>query len=236
MEIALRHRPILEGVAEDAPEIVHRRFVGVDGERFAVAQVAETTAVVEAHDVVGVSVGEEHRVDVADLLPQDLEPELGRRVDDEADGIGLHVDRGPGAVVFRIGEEGLRVVHADHRHALRCAAAEEKERERHVARSIGANGTAGNAAGEGGQQQMDKDHHRRVESRATETELEARRLPLNEPRRVSQRETGSIRVDLRCVFFRSSAVRLHLGRSPPKLRRRRCSPRSASRISPSSPI
>ena len=76
-EITLRPRSVVEGVAEHALQIVHRCFVRIDRQRLAASQVAETAAVVQAHDMIGMGVGEQHRVEPADLLPQYLEAESG---------------------------------------------------------------------------------------------------------------------------------------------------------------
>ena len=75
--------------------------------------------------------GDEHGIDLLDFFAQALEAELRRRIHNHAGRRRLNVDGRAGAVVFRIGQEGLRVINANHRHALRGAGAEESEGEGH---------------------------------------------------------------------------------------------------------
>ena len=70
--------------------------VRVDGQRRA-AQDIEASHFVEAHDVVGVRVGEEDRVDASDAVPQGLRAQVRRRVHEHAGAVvALEVDRRPG--------------------------------------------------------------------------------------------------------------------------------------------
>ena len=50
----------------------HRLLVGINRQR-AVPQIAETPAIVQAHDMVGVRVGENDGVEPADVFPQALD-------------------------------------------------------------------------------------------------------------------------------------------------------------------
>ena len=60
-----------------------RPLVGPHVERAALERV-EPADVVEAHDVVGVAVGEDDRVDAVDAVGDALEAQLGRGVDEDA--------------------------------------------------------------------------------------------------------------------------------------------------------
>ena len=91
-KVALRPRPVVEGVAEHAPQVVHGCLVGIDGQRLAAAQVAEAAAVVQTHDMIGVGVGEQHRVQPLDLLAQHLEAELGGGINHQLGLLGRHID------------------------------------------------------------------------------------------------------------------------------------------------
>jgi len=96
-------------------------------QRPAAAQIAEAPAVVQSHDVVGMRVREDDRVQPPDIFAQHLEAKFRRRVHDQFDLFRGHVDGGAGAVVFRVGQKFRRVLLADDRHALRSARAEEDE-------------------------------------------------------------------------------------------------------------
>ncbi len=75
--------------------------VGVDGEVAGVAK-AERAEVVEAHDVVGVAVGVEDGVDVADAFAEGLRVEVGAGVDEDDVAVVRETDGGAGAAVTRV--------------------------------------------------------------------------------------------------------------------------------------
>ncbi len=90
-----------EGVVEDALDGGGGVVVGVDGE-VAFGVEAEGAEVVEAHDVVGVAVGVEDGVDVADVLADGLGVEVGAGVDEDGVVVVGEADGGPGAAVARV--------------------------------------------------------------------------------------------------------------------------------------
>ena len=118
----------VEDVAEGAPQVVgrraHRRRRGIAP----LLQHVEAAHFVQAHDVIGVAVREEDRVDARDAVRQRLLPQVGRGVDqDRRAVVDVDVDRRPQPRVARIGRPAHRARAADHRHAVRRAGAEERD-------------------------------------------------------------------------------------------------------------
>ena len=111
----------MEGISEHPLQILHRRLARIDRQRLAAAQIAKAPAVVQAHDMIGMGVREQHRVQPANLLAQHLDAEFRRRVDDHLGLLRRHIDRWPRAVVLRVGQKRGRIFHANDRHALRSA-------------------------------------------------------------------------------------------------------------------
>jgi hypothetical protein len=105
----------LERVAEG------RANLPFDG-RFAIQRnrpiepVAKDPQIVEAEDMVGVAVREDGRVDHGRPLAQQLDPELGGRVDQEIAVRRVDQHAGARAVVFRIGRRADGTTAADDRH------------------------------------------------------------------------------------------------------------------------
>jgi len=137
LEVTARDGLAGEGVLEDPLKVGHGLGRGVDGQ-WGVAQIAEAPAIVQAHDMVGVAVSEEDRVERADVLAEDLHPELGRGVHDQLDAGGGDVERGAGAMVFRVGQERGRIRLADDGHTLRGAGSQEDRQHRHGSACCGA--------------------------------------------------------------------------------------------------
>ena len=76
------------------PHALDRRRVTVDRHR-AAAERVEPAHFVETHDVVGVGVRQQDRVDATHVVSQRLRPQVGRRVDQHAEPVvALDVDRG----------------------------------------------------------------------------------------------------------------------------------------------
>jgi hypothetical protein len=78
-----------------------------------------------SHDVIRVGMREDDGVNQVDLLAKTLDAQLRRGIDEEFDLAGFNIDRGAGAVVFWIGEEGFWIFPTDDRHAGGSAAAQE---------------------------------------------------------------------------------------------------------------
>ena len=118
----------VEGEVEDTPEVVHGGVGGVDGEGFVRAE-GEAAEFVEAHDVVGVGVGDEGGVEVADTGAEALLAEVRAGVDEP---LGVAVIDEEGAaepLVARVGGEADWAIAGDHGDASGGAGAEERERE-----------------------------------------------------------------------------------------------------------
>src|SRR3954465_3508484 len=122
-------RPVVKSVREHAAKVVHRWLVRIDGQRLATSQIAKPAAIVQAHDVVGMRMGEDNRIQPANVLPQHLEPKLRGGVHDEARLRAFDVDGRAGAMVFQVGQEFGRVFLAYDGHALGRARAEKNETE-----------------------------------------------------------------------------------------------------------
>jgi hypothetical protein len=114
----------------------------------------EHPQVVEAVDVVGVGVGEEHGIDAADVVNERLLAEVGRGVDEErAATAGIeHFDQHAGAqpAVARVGRGADGAVAGDARHAGRGAGAEERDAQAHAPGSAAAVAAPGAAVDAGG--------------------------------------------------------------------------------------
>src|SRR5690606_22782876 len=109
MEVAPGNWAAIEGVDEDALEVLESFGGGVDGKR-TFAEIAKAAAIVEAHDVIGMGVGDDDGIEPADVLAEALEAEFRGGIDDELDLGSLDIDGGAKAMVFGVGEEGLRVI------------------------------------------------------------------------------------------------------------------------------
>ena len=90
-----------EGVFEDAFEVCGGFVVGVDG-KVAFGVKAEGAEVVEAHNVVGVTVGVEDGVDATDVFADGLGVEVRACVDEDGVAVVGEADGGPGAAVARV--------------------------------------------------------------------------------------------------------------------------------------
>ena len=92
----------------------------------ALLQRIEPADFVEAEDVIGVAVREDHRVHAPKTEPQRLRAQVRPRVhQDGLPVVGFDVDGRAGARVARIWRRAGRAVAADHRHAVRRAGAQE---------------------------------------------------------------------------------------------------------------
>lgn len=82
-EVASGPRAGMESVGEHALEVSHGFRTGVDGEGSPSAKIAKPSAVIQAHDVVGVSMREDDRVQPANIFAKHLQAKLGRRIDND---------------------------------------------------------------------------------------------------------------------------------------------------------
>ena len=125
-EIAFRNCPPVKRIDENTPKRRHRFRVRIN-RQCAFAQIAKPAAIVQTHDVIGVGMGENHRIEPADVFAEHLDAKFRRRVHDEFDLVRGDVNGRPGAMVLGIGQEFRRIFLADEGHALRRAAAEKNE-------------------------------------------------------------------------------------------------------------
>ena len=116
----------IEDVAEAALDGGHGVGRGVDGNLALLAEV-EGTHVVEAHDVVGMRVSEDHRVEAVDTGAQRLRAEIGRGVDQDVVAVVADQNRRPQAIVARIGGGADVAMAADGGHADTGARAEHRD-------------------------------------------------------------------------------------------------------------
>lgn len=124
-----------EGVLEDALEAACGGVVGVDG-HVAFDAEAEGAQVVEAEDVIGVTVGVEYGVDVTDVFADGLRVEVGAGVDEDGVVVVVEADGGAGSAIARVsvwrdGGSADGAVAAEGRHPHGGAGAEEGEGRLH---------------------------------------------------------------------------------------------------------
>ena len=123
-QVVLPGLGIVEHEAEGFLESLHRGLGGKDG-HLSVLHLAEAPHVVEAHDVVGVSVGEERRIHAGDLLSEALDPKIGCRVDDEVTLGSPDQKRSASAVVAGIRGSADSAVAADDWNTLGGSSSEK---------------------------------------------------------------------------------------------------------------
>ena len=117
-----------ERVPEDAPEFVDRVAIAVDGERPAAPQGDEAPQLVEAEDVVRMTVGVDDRVDARQPLRQRLAAQVWRRVHQHLRPIVVgDDDGGTESLVFGRRRLADGTAAANHRNSLRRARAEKRD-------------------------------------------------------------------------------------------------------------
>src|SRR5438876_10400644 len=122
----------MKGVSKDSLQIIHGWFVGINRQGLAFAQIAKPAAITETHDMIGMGMGEEHRIEPADVFAQHLDAKFRGGIDYKFSVLGGHVNGWPSAMVFRIGKKFRWIIFADDGNALRSAGTEKGERKRHV--------------------------------------------------------------------------------------------------------
>src|SRR5437879_4121610 len=111
----------MKGVGENPPQILHRGLVSIHRQPLVTAQVAKAPAIIQAHDMVSMRMSEKHGVQPADVFAQHLNAKFRRCIYHDFSFAAFYVNRGPGAMVFWIGEKLWRIFLADDRHALRSS-------------------------------------------------------------------------------------------------------------------
>ena len=81
--------------------------------------------------MIRVGVGENDRIEPANLLAQALEAKFRRRVHHQLHRVRRHIDRRPRAMIFGISQKLRRIFLANDGHALRGSGPEKNERDRH---------------------------------------------------------------------------------------------------------
>ncbi len=113
-------RPLLgagpKRVAENAPDRVFGVLLAIDRHRPA-GPARKLAGIIEPEQVVGMGVRERDRMDPPDPLAQELNPHLGRRVDEQVTRRKRQQHAGPRPLVARIGRRADRAVAADHGNA-----------------------------------------------------------------------------------------------------------------------
>ena len=83
--------------------------------------------IIKTHDVVRVSVGDQHGIQLADPVPEKLPPEIRTGVHDPAAFRSANVDRRAVALIPGVGGATYRAVAPDNRHAQGGAGAEKSK-------------------------------------------------------------------------------------------------------------
>ena len=116
----------IEDVGKLRRQLRHRAARAIGRQHRALTD-GECAQVVDAMHVVGVRVREQHRVDVIDAGRDELQPQLGWRVDQEPFAPGLDQCGGPGTPVAGVNGCTGSTATADLRHAKRRAGAEKDQ-------------------------------------------------------------------------------------------------------------
>jgi len=115
-----------EGVVERSANAIFDLRFAIEGHGPAEIKLHQPQ-VVQAKDMVGVSVGVDDRVDDADLLAQELLPQVGRRIDEQIP-LGQAEDHAaPRAAIARIVAGAHGAVAANGRHADRSAGPQQDQ-------------------------------------------------------------------------------------------------------------
>ena len=113
-------RPVLSSgpkrVAENAADRVFCRLLAINRHRPA-GPARKLPGIVEPKQVVGVRVRERNRIDDPHSLTQELDPHLGRGIDQQVTPAERQQDARPGPLISRIGRCANRAVAADHGNA-----------------------------------------------------------------------------------------------------------------------
>jgi hypothetical protein len=131
LRYAAATRRRIEDVGEGAAQILERAIVGVARNR-RLLQHVEAAYLVEAEDVIGVTVGEQNRIDARDAVGQRLFAQIGGSIHQHtADAahvtVRLEENRWPGAAIARVVRVADGAGAANHRHAVRGAGAEQRD-------------------------------------------------------------------------------------------------------------
>ena len=105
---------IVKGVGEDLANRRHGLGIGIN-RKGASQLLTEAPAVVHAHNVIRVSMGDQDGIHHPNSFPETLKSHLGCGVDEQADAVGFDKDGWARSMVLWVGKECLRIGGADHR-------------------------------------------------------------------------------------------------------------------------
>jgi len=91
--------------------------------------VRKSSEIIEAHNVIGVRMREDDRIDFANFLAESLCSEIGTSVHHKRALGRFHIDRGAQPLIAWVRRAADFAIATNHRHALRRAGAKERERE-----------------------------------------------------------------------------------------------------------
>jgi len=91
--------------------------------------VRKSPQIVKAHDVIGVRVRENDRIDTPNILAQCLSPEICAGIHDPRAFRRFDIDRGAQPLVAWIGRVADIAIATNHRHALGRSSAEKGQRK-----------------------------------------------------------------------------------------------------------
>ena len=117
----------IEREPKHALQIAHRFGGCIDRHR--ASRVRKTPQIIKAHDVIGVRMRENDRIDTANILAQRLCSEIGTSVHHKRALGRFHIDRGAQPLIAWVRRAADFAIATNHRHALRRAGAKERERE-----------------------------------------------------------------------------------------------------------
>lgn len=121
-------RAAVEGKLKDPAQVGHHAGRGVD-RNIAPVELAESTQIVEAHDVIGVRMRVEDGVDLVDPLAQALGAKIRRGIDHNPHSRGANENRGAQSIVAGVFRSAHGTFAADHGDPVRGAGAEKGDFE-----------------------------------------------------------------------------------------------------------
>src|SRR5437588_12126156 len=121
----------VESEFKNAFEIAHRFRRGVDRHR--AECVRKTPKIVEPHDVIGVRMRKDYRIEPPNIFAQNLSAKILAGIQTPRAFGSLNVNRRTQPLVARIGRMADFAIATDHRHALRSAGTEKGEAKLRVA-------------------------------------------------------------------------------------------------------
>ena len=122
-----RGRRLADGVREDGLDTLEADLGRIDRDGRPALVRAELTEVIHAEHMVGMAMGQDERIDLANIVFQALRPELRGGVDLDVMALDDDVDARPGAPVPLVLQVQPRIVMGGQRTALRSTAAHDED-------------------------------------------------------------------------------------------------------------